>query len=211
MLRLRVQIVDRPGALARLTGVLASFRGDIVQLSVMHRGEGIAVDDIFMKLSAPDQLGSICEAIDRLPDAEVVGAREPASSVDVDAQIDLLAYLFAAPQRGLEAFVDMLPAAVDADWAALRSTDGAVLYHSDTGSACETDLSDAVLELPVADGVVLLVGRHPGLAWHPVESRRIAGVLELAALLVRACGKSSVHARGDLTTWLVNTPELAAT
>lgn len=211
MLRLRVEMLDRPGALARVTGVLAAFRGDIVQITVIHRDQGIAVDDIFMRLLEPDQSGSICEAVGRLPDTRVVGSRQPASLADIDAQFDMIAYLFAAPQRGLEAFVDMLPSAIDADWTAIRAADGSLLYHSDASESVDAELSvsDALLELPIADGVVLQVGRHPGLSWHFVESRRIASVLELAAQLVRACGPASVHARGDLTAWLLNTSVLA--
>ena len=50
------------------------------------------------------------------------------------ADLDLLTYLLAVPQRGVETLVDMLPAALDADWAELRPPARrlAALYASGT-------------------------------------------------------------------------------
>lgn len=208
MLRLRVELPDQPGSLARLAGILAAFRGDITQVTVMHRCEGVAVDDIFMTLTAPDQVGSIADAIGRLPRTRVLGLRESSSSIEMDAQLDLVAYLFAVPHRGLEAFVDMLPAVVDADWAAVSTTDGALSYRS---AAESVDVDDEVIRLAITEGLMLEIGRHRGLPWHPLEQRRVASVLELAAQLVKRCGGTIGFPMTDVTAWLVNSPDLAIT
>ena len=206
MLRLRIEVPDQPGSLARLTGNLAAFRGDIVQVTVMHRGDGVAVDDIFMTLTAPDQVGSILDAVTRLPRTRVLGMRESSSPIETDAHLDLVAYLFAVPHRGLEEFVDMLPTVVDADWAAVSTTDGLLSYRS---AAESDDADDEVIRLPITDGLMLEIGRHRGLPWHPLEQRRVASVLELAAQLVKHCGGTIGFPMTDVTAWLVNSPDFA--
>src|SRR3954471_5746546 len=133
MLRLRIELTDRPGSLARVTNLLAEFRGDIAQITVMHRGDGMAVDDIWMTMNAQDQIAGIRDAIAQLSDVRCIGIRQNALPIEFDAQLDFLAYLFAAPQRSVEALLDMLPSVIDADWAAVRRRDGDgdVAYHSD--------------------------------------------------------------------------------
>jgi len=212
MLRLRVEVADRPGSLARLAGVLAAFRGDVTQVTVMHRADGVAVDDVWMTVASATPAEEIYAAISQLPGTRLLGWRAAAAPVEFDAQLDFLAYLFAAPQRGLEAFVDMLPAVVDADWAAVRPTDGAIAYHSDDGEGggpAEMHLDDAIAELPVADGVTVLVGRRQELPWHPVEVRRMASVMELATLFIKNCAASTALPMTSLTQWFVDTPVLA--
>ena len=207
MLRLRVELSDQPGSLARLAGILAAFQGDIAQVTVMHRAGGVAVDDIFMTLTAPDQVGSIVDAVSRLPRTRVLGIREASVPIETDAHLDLVAYLFAVPHRGVEAFVDMLPGIVDADWAAVRSTRGELRYHSETDVL---GIDDEVMELPIADGLVLTIGRRRGLPWHPIEQRRVASALELAAELVKRCGGTIGFPMTEVTASLVNARELAA-
>jgi hypothetical protein len=212
MLRLRVEVADRPGSLARLAGVLAAFRGDVTQVTVMHRAEGVAVDDVWMAIASPEPFDEIYAAVSQLPGTRLLGCRAGAAPVEFDAQLDYLAYLFAAPQRGLEAFVDMLPAVVDADWAAVRPTDGAIAYHSEVGDglvAATAPADDAVAELPVADGVTVLVGRHQDLPWHPAEVRRMSSVMELATLFIKNCAASTSQPMTSLTRWFVDTPVLA--
>ena len=212
MLRLRVEVADRPGSLARLAGVLAAFRGDVTQVTVMHRAEGVAVDDVWMTVASLDPADEIYAAVSQLPGTRLLGWRTGASPVEFDAELDFLAYLFAAPQRGLEAFVDMLPAVVDADWAAVRPTEGAIAYHSDLGEGrgpIGAHDDDAVAELPVADGVTVLVGRHSDLPWHPAEVRRMSSVMELATLFIKNCAASTSQPMTSLTRWFVDTPVLA--
>src|SRR4051794_40059987 len=212
MLRLRVEVADRPGSLARLAGVLAAFRGDVTQVTVMHRADGVAVDDVWMTVASAAPAVEIYAAISQLPGTRLLGWRAAAAPVEFDAQLDFLAYLFAAPQRGLEAFVDMLPAVVDADWAAVRPTGGAIAYHSEDGEGhgpSGPSAGHAVAELPVADGVSVLVGRRDELTWHPVEVRRMASVMELATLFIKNCAGSTPLPMTSLTQWFVDTPVLA--
>jgi hypothetical protein len=209
MLRLRIELMDQPGSLARVTNLLAEFRGDIAQIVVMHRGDGMAVDDIWMTMGAQAQIAEIRDAIARLADARCIGARQNALPIELDAQLDFLAYLFAAPQRSVEALLDMLPSVIDADWAAVRQGDGAVTYHSDGVDAgpLESRVDNAIVEFPFAGDVRLVVGRECQLPWHPTEVRRIASVLELGTFLIRNLSLATQHPLTALTRSLVDAPD----
>jgi ACT domain len=184
MLRLRVEVADRPGALAELARTLADAGGDIVQVTVMQRGDGVAVDDLWMSVATERDVETVRSAVVAMPQVGVLGMRRSAVPVEFDAQLDFLAYLFAAPHRGAEAFVEMLPSVVDADWAAILSGGGAVVHDSGDAIPGAADKgTDHVAELALAAGT-LVVGRA-GMSWHQAELRRIASVLELGALLLR--------------------------
>lgn len=204
MLRLRVELADRPGSLAELTRALTACRGDIVQITVMQRRQDVAVDDIWMSVRSTDEIDAIGHAFDNVTDMRLVGLRVGAVPVDFDAQLDFLAYLFAAPQRGVEAFVEMLPAVADADWAAIQAADGTLIYDSgDAGARRAAGHDDEVAELRLLEGATLVVGRSASMAWHPAEIRRIASVLELSALLIKSAALSVRQPATTLTGWLV--------
>jgi hypothetical protein len=206
MLRVRVEVADRPGSLAGVSAVIAECSGDIAQLVVMQRRNGNAIDDIWMTSPAGRSATGVVAQLDRLDGVQVLGVRTGASPVEFDAQLDFLAYLFAAPQRGVEAFVDMLPTVTDADWAALRDdTTGLFAHGGDDGRQA----LDAVITLPVSGGLTLLVGRDHGLPWHAAEVRRIVSVLELASLLIAHTTVSALAARSGLTSRFVTSYQLA--
>ena len=183
MLRLRVEVPDRPGSLAGVTGAVAACGADLVHLAVMHRGTDVAVDDLWLTLAAEPMTEQLVEALSLVPGVRVLGSRVGAVPIEFDAQLDFLAYLFAAPERGVEAFVEMLPAVTDADWAALRDDDiGGNVYRSHVEAP--EGKRDDVLTLLAPGGMTLLVGRDRGLPWHDAEVRRVVSVLELASLLI---------------------------
>jgi hypothetical protein len=192
-----------------VTNLLAEFRGDIAQIIVMHRSDGMAVDDIWMTMNAQDQIAGIRDAIAQLADVRCIGVRQNALPIEFDAQLDFLAYLFAAPQRSVEALLDMLPSVIDADWAAVRRADGVVAYHSDgvDGDPLESRGNAAIVEFPFAENMRLVAGRDCQLPWHTAEVRRIASVLELGTFLIRDLGLTTQHPLTTLTRWLVETPD----
>jgi hypothetical protein len=206
MLRVRVEVADRPGSLAGVSAVVADCSGDVAQLVVMQRGNGIAIDDIWMTLPAERSPTDVLAQLEQVDGVRVLGVRAGAAPVGFDAQLDFLAYLFAAPQRGVEAFVDMLPTVTDADWAALRDDSTGMFAHGgdDGGHAL-----DAVIELVVSGSLTLLVGRDRGLPWHPGEVRRIVSVLELASLLIAHTTLGTVESRTGLTSRFVTSYQLA--
>ena len=49
--RLRVELVDRPGALARLAAMLAEHGADVLSIDIHELAEGRAVDEIYVRVS----------------------------------------------------------------------------------------------------------------------------------------------------------------
>ena len=206
MLRLRVEVPDQPGSLAGVTGAVASCGADLVHLAVMHRSADVAVDDLWLTLAAESLLERLGAQLCRVPGVRVLGSRVGAMPVEFDAQLDFLAYLFAAPQRGVEALVEMLPAVTDADWAALRDdATGRQVYESHMDGPVGD--GDDVLSLPAPGGLTLLVGRDRGLPWHEAEVRRLASVLELASLLIAQTTGTATTPKSALTTRFVTAYE----
>jgi len=206
MLRVRVEVADRPGSLAGASAIVAECSGDIAQFVVMQRDNGVAIDDLWMTLPAGQSPTDVVAHLGRAEGAHVLGVRTGAAPIEFDAQLDFLAYLFAAPERGVEAFVDMLPTVTDADWAALRDDATGMFAHG--AEDCRRAM-DAVIELVVSGGLTLLVGRDGNLPWHPAEVRRIVSVLELASLLIAHTTGSAMGTRTGLTSRFVGSYQLA--
>lgn len=198
MLRLRVEVPDRPGSLAGVTHAVASCGADIVHLAVMHRDGNTAVDDLWLPRAAEAIAEHVAAAVEKLPGVRVLGSRLGAVPIEFDTQLDFLAYLFAAPQRSVEAFVEMLPAVTDADWAVIRDALTNLPQH---GSHIEQYArpSDHVVEIPAPGELTVVVGRDSGLPWHDAEIRRVVSVLELASVLI-ATGSAMALPQQSLLT-----------
>ena len=206
MLRLRVEVPDRPGSLSLVAATLAACGADVTHLTVMHRGEGTAVDDIWLSEVAESVADVIVGELQRISGVRVMGRRMGAMPIEFDAQLDFLAYLFAAPQRSVEAFVEMLPAVVDADWASIRDDTHRHATHDSHLDPSRDNADDEVVQLTAPGGLTLLIGRTKGLAWHRAEIRRVVSVLELASLLIAGAsgGPGIASQRTPLTTRLAD-------
>lgn len=206
MLRLRVEVPDRPGSLAVVAATLAACGADVAHLTVMHRSDGTAVDDIWLSQAAERRADLIVADLQKISGVRVLGRRKGAMPIEFDAQLDFLAYLFAAPQRSVEAFVEMLPAVVDADWAAIRDDSHGHATHDSHMDSTRDSAADEVVQLSAPGGLTLLIGRTRGLSWHRAEIRRVVSVLELASLLISGAGATpGIHAqRTPLTSKLAD-------
>lgn len=83
--RVRVRLLDRPGALGLVASRIGAVGGDIVAVHILDRGGGEAVDEFVVELSGDELVGLLrheihevdgaeVEALDRL---ETEGAGEP--------------------------------------------------------------------------------------------------------------------------------------
>ena len=206
MLRVRVEVPDRPGSLAVVAATLAACGADVAHLTVMQRCDGTAVDDIWLAQAAEPIADAIVLELQKISGVRVLGQRKGAMPIEFDAQLDFLAYLFAAPQRSVEAFVEMLPAVVDADWAAIGDNTHRHATHDSHVDPTRDVADDEVVELTAPGGLTLLIGRAKGLAWHRAEIRRVVSVLELAALLIASAAPSpgNLAQRTPLTSRLTD-------
>lgn len=131
-LHVRVELPDRPGALAQITRAFAAAGGDVVSVRVTDRTAGRVVDDFLLTWPPARSSASLEAGLRALPSCRVLGLRLVPTVPDENAVLDLLAHVLRAPGRALETLVDLLPDVAGADWAALvpRAAAAAPVYAS---------------------------------------------------------------------------------
>jgi ACT domain len=119
-IQLRVSIPDQPGALARVTQAIARAGADVISVSVLESEAGRAIDDFRLRWPQGRDQAGLVDAVNECAGVDVLGCRRTRWLLDGRPDLDLMTYLLAVPDRGVETLVDMAPAALDADWAELR-------------------------------------------------------------------------------------------
>lgn len=164
-LQLRVSLPDQPGALSTVAQAIARAGADVMAVSVLESEAGRAIDEFRLRWPDGRAEGPLLDAVGNLMGVQVVACRRSPWLLDGRPDLDLLACLLAAPERGLETLVDMAPAALLADWAELRAPARrlAPLYLS--GPTRHDDLA------PVSMPVRTTLHADDGRAWayFPVE------------------------------------------
>lgn len=131
LLRLRVSLPDRPGVLGQVARAFGVMGADILQVTVLERQSGRAVDDFTVSWSGVFEPGVLRERIGVVPGTRVEAVwptREvPGSTPDYD----LLGHVAADPDRAYVTLVDAVPDLVSAEWAvAVDSADGTIVHGS---------------------------------------------------------------------------------
>lgn len=217
-IHLRLSLPDRPGALARVTQAIALAGADVVHVNVLEAQAGRAVDDFRLRWSGADD-GDLVDAVASCPGVRVIACRRTRWLHDGRPELDLLTYLLTAPQRGVETLVDMAPAALDADWAELRTPMPGVpvLYgteHPPRDESAPTEFpvratarhggdEQALCYLPLARlRWVLVIGRDEGpmfLRSEVVHAERVVGLaLELLTATAAVRSDSCSELTGTL-------------
>lgn len=205
-IQLRVSLPDQPGALARVTEAIARTGADVISVSVLDAEGGRATDDFRLRWPDSKSPDVLVIAIQGLTGVELLGCRRTRWLLDGRPDLDLLTYLLAVPERGLETLIDMAPVAMDADWAELRPPARrlAALYLS--GKSAHDDLAPEAMPVRARSGhngtvawaylpitplrSVLVIGRDGGPAFLRSEISHAERVLALSMkTLERVLGK----------------------
>jgi hypothetical protein len=126
LLRLRVELPDRPGSLGQVARTLGVIGADIVSVIVLERSQGRAVDDFTVVWPASALVGRILVGLGAVPGVRVVGVwRCTELPAPIGRDVALLGQVAADPDRGLATLVDGVPGLVAADWAAVTVVDPA--------------------------------------------------------------------------------------
>lgn len=195
-IQLRVSLPDRPGALARLTQAIARAGADVISVSVLESDGGRAVDDFRVRWPDGKDAASLVASVEACQGVSLIGCRRTRWLLDGRPDLDLLTYLLAVPERGMQTLVDMAPAALDADWAELRPPARRLqaIHRSSPQSHDERapesmpvragawhDESGAWAHFPIeAVHSVLVIGRDDGPGFLRSEIAHAERVLELA-------------------------------
>jgi hypothetical protein len=196
LLRLRISLPDRPGSLGQVTRVLGIAGADIIQLVVLERGEGRAVDDltVYWPDSAPrDALVQGLRTISGVTIEGVWGTREAPGSYP---ELEILKYITTAGDRALATLIDSMPVLFSADWAAAATekTPRSVVHSSwrapsDVPFPSITPPRPEAHSLPSGLNIVaaplpplaltFLLARADGPPFHRIEVHRLTRILEI--------------------------------
>jgi hypothetical protein len=119
LLRLRVRLPDRPGSLGQVARTLGVTGADIVQMVVLERVGGRAVDDFTVIWPAASPVDRILAGLGAIPGVSVEGVWRSVGAPAVGgADAELVGQVAANLTEGVATLVDAVPGLLSADWAA---------------------------------------------------------------------------------------------
>jgi hypothetical protein len=122
LLRLRVCLPDRPGSLGQVARTLGIVGADIVQVVVLERAGGRAVDDFTVVWPAAAPVDRVLAGLVAVPGVRVDGVWRATELPDPSGrEVAIVGQIAANPGYGLTTLVDAAPGVCAADWAAVLS------------------------------------------------------------------------------------------
>lgn len=201
LLRLRLWVADRPGALGQVTRELGACGADIVQVNVLSREQGRALDEITVFLPEEERRPSLEAALRGMGSVTLEGMRASGEVPGAFPDLDLLGRIAADPRASLNLLADSLPRILGADWALVftpepgggvlaRSWDApteAVLPDLPPRASAVTIGSAHYATAPVgSSGVRALVCRLGDPNFHRFEVLRLTRLAEVTAAVAGA-------------------------
>ncbi|OLT32654.1 amino acid-binding protein [Actinomadura sp. CNU-125] len=199
MLRIRVRLPDRPGSLGQVARTLGAGGADVVQMCVLERDNGRALDDFVVAWPAGAGIERLQDGLGSVPGVEIVGVWPTVEPAGVHPDAAVIGQVAAVPDRGPQILADAVPGVLSADWACLAepTADGeAVLAHASLGRTAQGGLPpldplrpraftapDGVeyAICPLAGGrVVLVVARTMAPPFHRTEVYRLEQLVSAA-------------------------------
>jgi hypothetical protein len=209
MLRLRVSFPDRPGALGQAARVLGTLGADILQVTVLERETGRAVDDFTVSWPGSPDAETVRDRLSVVPGMRVEGVWPTREIPGAAPDYDLLKHVAADPGRAFATLVDAVPDLVGAEWAVIVSSERSEIVHhswqappvldetgglvgvkaADLASLRPSTLSSGrhqLMSLPVPGASLhLILARTEGPAFHRAELDRVMRVLEIVSIIGR--------------------------
>lgn len=130
LLRIRIKLPDRPGSLGTVARTLGAAGADIVQVVVLERDAGRAVDDITVAWPAGASLDVLCDALQSARGVEVEGVWRTNEAPGVFSDVEVVGQMAANPSNGVVALIEAVPKIFGGDWAAMVAEDGGVAHAS---------------------------------------------------------------------------------
>ncbi|MFU8854595.1 amino acid-binding protein [Micromonospora sp. SL1-18] len=165
LLRVRVTLPDRPGTLGQVARTLGVSGADIVQVVVLERLGGRAVDDFTVVWPGAARVERLLAGLAAIPGVAVDGVwRAIGAPTTTGQDAELLAQIAANPTDGVATLVDAVPGLLGADWAVAAAVP--LDWASRSGAAGEATVGYASWRAPVPP-------RLPGVT--PLRARAMTG------------------------------------
>ncbi|MDF2709644.1 MAG: amino acid-binding protein [Nonomuraea muscovyensis] len=196
LLRLRVSLPDRPGCLGQVARALGALGADILQVTVLEREVGRAVDDFIVSWPGAVTTDEVRDRLSAMPGVRVEGVWPTRDVPGSAPDYDLLMHVAAEPSRGIATLVDALPGLCGAEWS-LALAEG-VVRHASLAAPPSFDLPEPPLRaatlvteklrlmlLPVTThGLHVVVARADGPVFHRAELDRAARIVAVVSALL---------------------------
>jgi hypothetical protein len=154
VVRVRVWLADRPGALGSVASRIGGVGGDVIGIEILERGAGRAIDDLVVALPADsliDLLVSEIQQVDGVDVEEVV----PVTPGSIDPDI-----------VALESLADLVDADLPAERVAVIEKLCAIVARGVNASwGAVVDVSDAGRDRDRGDAIVARFGEPPSNEW----------------------------------------------
>ncbi|MEU8270042.1 amino acid-binding protein [Sphaerisporangium sp. NPDC049002] len=207
VLRIRVSLPDRPGVLGQVARSFGVLGADILQVTVLEREGGRAVDDFTLSWPGGFAADELRERLSVVPGVRIEGVWPTREAPGTSPDYDLLGHVVSDSERAFVTLVDAAPDLVSAEWAvAVDSDTGAVVHGSWQAPGVDempdlTPLRPAafsegplhLLSLPMKTaGLHLVVARTEGPAFHQVELDKVVRVVEIVSQLAGSAADRTV-------------------
>jgi hypothetical protein len=154
VVRVRVWLADRPGALGSVASRIGGVGGDVIGIEILERGAGRAIDDLVVALPADsliDLLVSEIQQVDGVDVEEVVSVTPDSVDPDIVA---------------LESLADVVDIELPADRAAVIDKFCAIVARGVNASwGAVVDVSDAGRDADRGAAIVARFGEPPSNEW----------------------------------------------
>jgi hypothetical protein len=199
LLRIRVRLPDRPGSLGKVARILGAAGADVVQMTVLERDEGRALDDFTVAWPSGASIDRLIEGLGFIPGVAVEGMWPTVEPQGAFPDAALIGQLAAKPADGLVIFTDSVPGILSADWAALlRSTSREPRLVHASMNLVDLELPDITPVRPrafagpdgtqyavapiggVSTGLAIIVARTAAPPFHRTEVFRLAQLISAA-------------------------------
>ncbi len=140
LILVRLQLEDRPGALASAAGAIADAGGDIVAMDVVERATSKVTDDFVVEwgTTSSENLEQLQRRLGEVPGVVAVDCARPTPQAELHRELELLTSLASEARPSLDR-LDLLarltPAILRCDWAAVLSSSGSAIgmTHASAG------------------------------------------------------------------------------
>jgi hypothetical protein len=197
LLRLRISLPDRPGALGRITRTLGAAGADILQMTVLEREAGRALDELTVAWSGTMPHDRMATGLETIQGVRVEAIWPTAELPGAFPDLDVLGHIAGNPDRAVVTLADASPGIFSADWATVVRSDATreILHTSWQAPNPFPPLSFVpqrpraftdgngvhFAATPLGDyGLVLLVARTTGPQFHRAEVLRLTLLTEVA-------------------------------
>lgn len=205
----RVWLPDRPGALGAVASRIGAVRGDVIGIDILETGDGVAVDELVVRLPQESLLDLLVEEIQEVDGVTVEDVKR-ADATGRDPRLDALET--AAILCGADSMDELLRALVvhgsrtlGAEWAAVvdladgavRATSGtappeawlsAFIHGARAGGTAATGGED-VAWAPLPGVELALVAGRTGTPFRAKERRQVAALARVAGTRAREVGR----------------------